>query len=142
MFLNVSFIAFETLSCVNSFASSALGSISVLNGSLYRETCYVSSLKYDRNSAEAISRCSMVQILIFSGKSILFSFRRLSNKGKEIVEPILIRACQTPIRAVSAASLSLTSLTVPSRPCKDKFMSLRWRNTSFRYASITTNSSL
>ena len=30
------------------------------------------------------------------------------------MDPTLIRACQTPIRAVSSASLSLTSLTVTS----------------------------
>ena len=79
---------------------------------------------------------------MLSGKSIQFIFRRLSNKGNEVVEPTLIRACQAPIRAVSRASLSLTSLTVTLRPCKDKFVSLRWPNTSSSYASITTNFSL
>ena len=87
LLLNASFIAFETLNFANSPASSALGSISALNGSLYHETCNVSSLKYDRNSAETISRCSMMQVLMLSGKSILFVFRRFSNKGNEVVGP-------------------------------------------------------
>ena len=92
----------------------------------------VSSLKYDRNSAETISRCSMMQVFMLSGKLILFIFRRVSNKENKVVDPILIGACQTPIRAVSSASLSSTLLTVASRPCKGQFMSLRWPNTSAR----------
>ena len=92
----------------------ALGSISVLNWSLYHETCNVSSLKYDRNTAETILRCSMIQILVLSGKSILFIFRRSSKKGNEGVDLILIRACLTLIQAVGPASLSLTSLTITS----------------------------
>ena len=120
----------------------ALGSISMLNWSLYHETCNVSSLKYDRNSAETITRYSMMHALMLFGKLILFIFRRFSYKENEVVDPTLIRACQTPIRAVSSASLSLTSLTVSLRPFKDKFTSLRWPNRSARYASITTNSSL
>ena len=91
---------------------------SVENGSLYHETCNVSSLKCNQNSAETISRCCMTQILMFSGKSILFIFRRFSYKGNKVVDPTLIRGCRTPIRAVSPAILSLTSLTVTSRPCK------------------------
>ena len=119
-----------------------LGSISVLNGSLYHETCNVLSLKYDRNSAKMISTCSTMQALMAFSKPILFIFRRLSNKENELVGPTLIRACETPIRAVSPASLSLMSLTVTLRPCKDKFMSLRWPNISAKYASIATNSSM
>ena len=49
LLLNASFIAFGTLNSANSSASSALGSISVLNGSLYHETFNVSSLNYDLN---------------------------------------------------------------------------------------------
>ena len=124
-YLNARFIAFKTLNSANSSASLALGSILVLNGSLYHETCNVSSLKYVRNSAETISRCSMMQILRLSGKSILFIFRRLSYKRNENMDPTLNRACQTAIRTVIPASLSLTSLTATSRPCKYKFMSLR-----------------
>ena len=142
MLLNASFIPFETLNPANSSASLGLGSILVLHRSLYHETCNVSWLNYDRNSAETISRCSMMQVLMLSGKSILFIFRRLSNKGNEVVDPTLIRACQAPIPVVSPAILFSTSLTVTSPPCKDKFMSLRWPNISARYASITTNPSL
>ena len=142
MLLKCQLYRIRNFELANSFASSALGSISVLNGFLYHETCNVSSLKYDRNSAETISGCSMMQILMLSGKSILFIFRRLSYKRNENMDPTLNRACQTAIRTVSPVSLSLTSLTVTSRPCKYKFMSLRWPNTSARYASITTNSSL
>ena len=123
----------------NFSASSVITSISVFSGSLDHETCNVSLLKYDRNSAETISRCSIMQVLMLSGKSILFIFRRLSNTGSEVVDPTLIRGCQTPTRAVSPASLALTSLTVSLRPCKDKLMSFRWLNTS--HASITTSSS-
>ena len=84
----------------------------------------------------------MMQVLILFDKSILFIFRHHFNNGSEVVDPTLIGACQTPIRAISPASLSLTSQTVTSRPCRDKFMLLRWPNTLARYASITTNSSL
>ena len=80
MLLNASFIAFETLNCANSSASSALGSISLLNGSLCHETCNASSLKYDQNSAETISRCSMLQVFVLSSKSILFIFRCQQRK--------------------------------------------------------------
>ena len=80
MLLNASFVTFKTLNSANSSAFSALGSISVLNGSLYHEKCNMPSVKYDRNSAETISKCSMMQILMLSGKSIPFIFRRLSNK--------------------------------------------------------------
>ena len=73
LLLNASFIAFEILNSANISASSALGSISVLNGSLYHETCNV-LLKYDRNLAETISICTMMQVLILSVKSILFIF--------------------------------------------------------------------
>ena len=125
MLLNASFIAFETLNSANSSASSALGLISVLIGSLYHETCNVSSLK-DRNSAETISSCSTMQIFVLYGKLILFTFRRISNKGNEVVNPTLIRVCQIPIQAVRSSTLSLTSLTVTSRLCKNKFMSMRW----------------
>ena len=142
MLLNAGFNAFETLNSANSSASSALQSILVLNGSLYYETCNVSSLKWDRNSAETISRCSMIQVLMFSGKSIQFIFRHLFSKRKDVVDSTLIHACRTLIRAVNPASLSLISLTVTSRPCKDQLMSLRWPNTLARYANITTNSSL
>ena len=98
---------------------------SVKNGSLYHETCNVSSLKCNRNSAETISRCCMTQILMFSGKSILFIFRRFSYKGNKVVDPTLICGCRTPIRAVSPTSLSLTSLTVTSRPCKKQVHAVR-----------------
>ena len=58
-----------------------------------------------------------MQVLMLSGESILFISRRLSNKGNEAVDPTFIHACQTPNRAVSPASLSLTSLTVTPRSC-------------------------
>ena len=41
LLLNASFIAFKTLNSANSSPSSALGSISVLNGSLYDKACNV-----------------------------------------------------------------------------------------------------
>ena len=41
LLLNASFIAFETLNSANFFALSVLGSISVLNGSLYHKICNV-----------------------------------------------------------------------------------------------------
>ena len=53
-----------------------------------------------------------MQVFVLSGKSILFLFWGLSNKGNDVVHPTLIRAYQTPIRAVCPASLSLFSLTV------------------------------
>ena len=110
--LNFSFIAFETFNSANFSASLALGSVSVLNGSLYHKTCNVSLLKYDQNSVETVSRCPMMQVLMLPGKSIVFIFKHLSNKGNEVVDPTLIRACRTPIGAVSPASLPLTSLAV------------------------------
>ena len=65
MLLITSFIAFEILNSDNSFDSSALDSILVMNRSLYHKTCDVSSLKYDQNSAETILRCSIMQVLFY-----------------------------------------------------------------------------
>ena len=87
LLLNGSFVAFETLNFVFSSGSSTFGSISVLNWSLYHETCNVSSLKYDWNSAETISRCFMMQVLMLSDKLTLFIFRSLFNKGNGVVPP-------------------------------------------------------
>ena len=77
-----------------------------------------------------------MHVLILSSILILFISKCLCKKRKEAVKPAFNHAYQTSIRADSQTSLSLTSLTVTSRPCNDKFILLKWPNTSARYASI------
>ena len=77
LLLNTSFIAIKILNSANSSAFLALGLISVLNGSLSHKTCNMLLLKYNRSSAERISRCSMMQVLMLSGNSISFHFQAL-----------------------------------------------------------------